>query len=161
VTPRLRWHLHLGDFRDEMLRPDLPLPHAIFYDPYSPRSNVEMWTLEHFCNLRRRLGHAVPCLLSNYTRSRPVRVTLLMAGFVVGVGTAIGEKEETTLASNDTQEILRPLARDFLEGTRVSPAGSPLRGSVYATQAIGVEDFAALAASEQFRQTGDLGQVSN
>ncbi len=152
VNPRIRWYLHLGDFREQMLRTDLPVPQAIFYDPYSPSSNVEMWTLEHFKKLRQRLDGVPPCLLSNYTRSTLVRVTWLMAGFIVGVGTAIGDKEEATLASNSPVEIHRPLSREFLKKVYLSHASAPLRGQSYAIERISEEDFEVLQLSEQFRR---------
>ncbi len=151
ISPRMSWHLHLGDFRHEMLRSDLAAPQAIFYDPYSPRGNVEMWTLEHFQNFRRRLDGSAPYLLSNYTRSTIVRVTWLLAGFHVGVGAAIGEKEETTLASNCPSEILQPLPRKFLQKVFISHASAPLRGARYAIEKISDEDFAQLEHAPHFQ----------
>ncbi|HYR58257.1 MAG TPA: MnmC family methyltransferase, partial [Chthoniobacteraceae bacterium] len=70
---RVRWHLHRGDFRT--LLAATPPPHAILYDPYSPRANPELWSLDHFAKLAARLDPARGCLWSNYTRSTAVRVT--------------------------------------------------------------------------------------
>jgi hypothetical protein len=41
-------------------------------------------------------------------------VTLLLAGFYVGIGASVGEKAETTVASNSLELIERPLGRDWL-----------------------------------------------
>lgn len=151
LTPRIRWYLHLGDFREVMLRSDLPAPHSIFYDPYSPRGNVDMWNLEHFQNLRKRLDDDRPCLLTNYTRSTYVRVTWLMAGFAVGIGTSIGEKEETSLASNSLLLLERPLLPSWLVRVKISHSSAPLRGPTYAVGPITDEDYACVADQSQFR----------
>ncbi len=143
----VRWQLHHGDFR--ALPGAAPAPHAILYDPYSPRANPELWTLDHFTALAARLDPARECLLSNYTRSTAVRVTLLLAGFFAGRGTATGEKDETTLASNSRAMLARPFDRDWLARVRRSTAAAPLRGGG-AAGAIAEEDFARLAAHPQF-----------
>ncbi|MCX6127780.1 MAG: MnmC family methyltransferase, partial [Proteobacteria bacterium] len=120
--------------------------------------NVEMWTLEHFQKLQQRLAASPPYLVSNYTRSTIVRVTLLLAGFIVGIGTAIGDKEETTLASNSLSEILKHLPRDFLKKAYLSHASAPLRGQTYAIEPIAAEDFDRLQVSKQFRTAAILTQ---
>lgn len=143
-----RWYLHEGDFRETMGGP--PAPHAIFYDPYSLQSNPEMFALEHFVRMRGCLNEAAPCLLTNYTRSTAVRVTLLLAGFCVGRGEATGEKEETTIASNDLSLLERPLDRDWLERVKRSTNGAPLRDARQGSAPISGDDAAALAALPQF-----------
>jgi len=109
LSQRLQWSLHVGDFRETIKDLSIPSPHTVIYDPYSPVGNPEMWALEHFSNLYRRLDPEIPCLLTNYTRSTSVRVTLLLSGFCVGVGTEVGEKAETTVASNRVEMLERPL----------------------------------------------------
>ena len=123
-----RWQAHLGDF-PALLEDtgELPAPHAVFYDPYSPTVNPEMWTLETFAALHARLRADTPCLLTTYTRSTAVRVTLLLAGFFVGVGGATGEKDETTVAAN-TPALLATSARARLAGERrCTPRRTPRR----------------------------------
>lgn len=151
LTPRIRWYLHVGDFRETM-HLDIPAPHSIFYDPYSPRGNVDMWNLENFTALRKRLDPNRPCLISNYTRSTYVRVTWLLAGFSVGVGTSIGEKEETSLASNSLELLRNPLKPSFLVRVKISHSSAPLRGPVFKVGVITPEDYAAVAALTQFHQ---------
>jgi tRNA U34 5-methylaminomethyl-2-thiouridine-forming methyltransferase MnmC len=149
VSPRLTWILHLGDFQKTVMDASLAAPHAIIYDPYSPVGNSEMWSLAHFTRLRSRLDPEAPCLFTNYTRSTAVRVTLLLAGFHVGIGSEIGEKAETSVASNDPRMILRPLERSWLERVRISKNSAPLTGP-YSLAPISDEDFERLRKSPQF-----------
>jgi len=146
----LKWFLHEGDFAQTMHNADLPSPHSIFYDPYSPARNQDMWTLDHFTSLQKRLNPSVPCLWTNYTRSTAVRVSLLMAGFYVGIGCIIGEKDETTVASNSKDLIKIPLHKDWLERVKISNNSAPMRGDSYTMTAILAEDFARLRSHEQF-----------
>ena len=143
----VRWHLHRGDFRARM--GGVPAPHAMLYDPYSPRANPELWTLEHFTSVVGRLDPARACLWSNYTRSTAVRVTLLLAGFFVGPGAATGEKEETTLASTARDLLTARLDDAWLARVGRSTAAAPLRQG-RAAGPISAEDFARLAAHPQF-----------
>jgi hypothetical protein len=107
-----------------------------------------MWTLGHFTRLRARLTE--DCLLTNYTRSTAVRVSWLLAGFYVGVGDAIHEKAETTVAATQAAGILRPLDRKWLARVKVSRNGAPVRGFEYQVVPINEEDYARLSAHPQF-----------
>jgi tRNA U34 5-methylaminomethyl-2-thiouridine-forming methyltransferase MnmC len=149
IDGHITWHLHLGDFRETMQGPQPP-PHSIFYDPYSPRGNVEMWTLEHFARLKDRLDPTRPCLISNYSRSTYVRVTWLLAGFYVGIGAAIGQKEETSLAATHLAELKTPLTKTWLNRVRSSHSSAPLRGPAYHQAPISEDDFARLLLLPQF-----------
>ena len=153
ITPKIRWWFHLGDFRDPLQDRQLSSPHSILYDPYSAIGNMEMWTLEHFQNLWKALDPNVPCLLSNYTRSTAIRTTLLLAGFFVGRGCDIGEKAETTLASNHLDLLQFPLDRSFIERVRLSDNSAPLRSMVYSHSRMNDADFELLQKASQF----DLG----
>ena len=151
---RLRWQLCLDDFPGLLAGSAmLPAPHAIFYDPYSPTANPEMWTLETFTALFRRLRADAPCLLTTYTRSTAVRVTLLLAGFHVGIGGASGEKDETTVATNAPALLDAPLTRGWLEKkVYASTNAAPLRTADggYTRNPISEEDFLWLQAHPQF-----------
>jgi tRNA U34 5-methylaminomethyl-2-thiouridine-forming methyltransferase MnmC len=146
----VQWRLHRGEFRSHLGA--APAPHAILYDPYSPKANPELWTLEHFTRLHACLDPARPCLLSNYTRSTAVRVTLLLAGFFVGHGHATGEKDQTTIAANYFELFEAPLDIAWLERVRRSTAAAPLRAGGTGG-AISAEDLAWLAAHPQFAHT--------
>ena len=152
----VRWQLHLGDFCEWVRRGatsafvDLPAPHAILYDPYSLVSNRAMWTLEHFTNLRACCAPDRPCLLTNYTRSTAARVTLMLAGFVVGRGWAVADKSETTVAATHLELLDSPLDHRWLERVRRSSESAPLRGSGPADGAISPADYDALTRHPQF-----------
>ena len=147
----VRWQFWAGDFREVIRNAQLNAPHAILYDPYSATANPGMWTLEQFTRVRQRTRPDTPCLLTNYTRSTAVRVTLLLAGFFVGRGCAIGEKAETTIASNVPDLLAAPLAAAWLDQVRRSTRSAPLRDAEHCSQKISAEDFAALEAHPQFR----------
>jgi tRNA U34 5-methylaminomethyl-2-thiouridine-forming methyltransferase MnmC len=146
----IEWLFHCEDFRERILDETLPSPDAIFYDPYSPSVNREMWTLDHFERLHRRLNFAKPCLLTNYSRSTAVRTTLMLAGFFVGAGHAVGEKDETTIASNQLKLLEEPLGTEWLERVRNSTNAAPLRGAVHARSPIQEADFDRLRSHPQF-----------
>ncbi len=150
ISPLITWQLHLGDFQETMKSPSLSAPHSIFYDPYSAIGNSEMWTLEHFSALRRCLDPTIPCLLTNYTRSTALRVSLLMAGFSVGIGCEVGEKAETTLATNHLNLLEKPLPVDWLKRVRLSSNSAPLRGKSYSQGPISDTDFEELQGHPQF-----------
>jgi len=151
--PHVRWELHLGDYAERLA--DAPPPNAIFHDPYSPAKNPAMWSVETFEAARRRTlaPGAPPCLLTNYTRSTAVRVTLALAGWFVGIGAPTGEKTETTVAATHVELLERPLGRDWLKRVRASANAAPLRGGAYALYAPGQilpADLERLEALPQF-----------
>ena len=156
---RLHWRLYLADFPARLASPVLlPAPDAIFFDPYSPAVNAEMWTLELFTALHARLSPEAPCLLTTYTRSTAVRVTLLLAGFYVGLGPSTGEKDQTTVAANDLVLLEEPLNCTWLEKkVYASTNAAPLRsGATPLAQApIGGGDYARLRAHPQFSGAGE------
>ena len=119
------WHLHLGDLREGY--PDDSIsstcPEAVLYDPYSPAKNPELWSLKAFQTIREKLK--APCTLATYSRSTSVRVAMLCAGFFVGKGGEVGEKEETTVAATHP-ELVEPLLdalwlRKVMHSTNAEP----------------------------------------
>lgn len=156
----VEWTLHPGDFSTFLLHGEghagsPPSPHAVFFDPYSPAANPEMWTLELFAALRGRAAEPAEggCLLTTYTRSTAVRVTLLLAGWHVGAGAATGEKDETTVAASGPTLLERPLGARWLEKVWASANAAPRRAgqSAEARGPISEEDYAALRAHPQFQ----------
>ena len=148
VAGSVDWHFHRGDFRDFVRTPDatgVPKPDAIFYDPYSPGSNPGMWTMEHFTRLRACLDPVSPCTLTSYSRSTAVRVTLLLAGFFVGRGSATGEKDQTTVVATHRALLAHPLGAEWLGRVERSTRGAPLREGAVAAR-ISPEDLADLRA---------------
>ncbi len=146
----VEWRFHAGDFREAMQDRSIPAPDSVLYDPFSSATNQELWTLEHFQALRARLGDEKGYLLTNYTSSSAMRVTLLMAGYYVGVGAGVGKKKETTVASNRLEWIDRPLTREWLEKRKASQSSAPLRRDDATPKTIVDEDFRLLSRHPQF-----------
>ncbi len=112
------WELRHGDFFQlivaEPARADL-----IFYDPYSPKVNQEMWTVDCFSRLRQRAA-AGGATLFTYSQATPIRVALLHAGFFVGHGLPTGLKKETTQAATRLEDLASPLGPAWFERWRKS-----------------------------------------
>ena len=166
----VNWEFHLGDFPallkswsssfsvsgPNKLKLELqPPPHAILFDAFSPAKNPGMWTLPLFANLFQLLDPRRPCALPTYSRSTILRVTLLLAGFYVGVGHATGEKEETTIAANDLSLISEPLDRRWLDRARRSHSAEPMIEPAYRTAPLSDKTWKKLQSHPQF-QTGKL-----
>jgi queuine tRNA-ribosyltransferase len=89
------WLLLPGDFNTRKF--DAPRPDVIFFDPFSFKTDGELWTLAAFrellavCDLK-------PVELFTYTYSTSVRAAMLAAGFYVAKGRGTGPKAETTIA---------------------------------------------------------------
>ena len=123
------WEVHVADFPTFLTKPaaaKLPPPHVIMFDAFSPGTNPAMWTQPLFANLFRLLSPDRPCALPTYSRSTMLRVTLLLAGFCVGVGHATGQKEETSIAANIPSLITHPLDRRWLQRAHRSISAEPL-----------------------------------
>ena len=153
----VNWEFHLGDFpaliqkaESRKQKVEMPAPDAILFDAYSPARNPAMWTLPLFTNLFQQLDPQRPCAMPTYSRSTILRVTLLLAGFFVGVGHATGEKEETTIAANDLRLIAEPLDARWQARARRSHSAEPMVEPVYRTAPLSETSWQKLAAHPQF-----------
>ena len=148
------WELHLGDF-PALLTPltaeAWPKPHAILFDAFSPAKNPAMWTLPLFTRLFQLLDPQRPCALPTYSRSTIMRVTLLLAGFFVGVGHATGKKEETTIAANTRALLTEPLDHKWLDRARRSHSAEPMAEAVYRIAPLTPESWEKLRQHPQFQ----------
>jgi len=150
----LHWQLHLADFPALLAgsaAQTLPKPHAIMFDAFSPATNPAMWTQGLFKNLFSLLDSNRPCALPTYSRSTMLRVTLLLAGFFVGVGHATGEKEETTIAANRQELIEQPLDRRWLLRAERSNSAEPMWEPVYRQAPLSPSTREQLHQHPQFR----------
>jgi tRNA U34 5-methylaminomethyl-2-thiouridine-forming methyltransferase MnmC len=158
------WELVLADFPSFLGLAEanaLPKPHAILFDAFSPAKNPAMWTLPVFTDMYRLLDPQRPCALATYSRSTMLRVSLLLAGFVVGTGQATGEKEETTIAANGSELIEVPLNGRWLQRARKSNSAEPLREARYRQAPLSAESWERLATHPQFASRGGLGVPSD
>jgi queuine tRNA-ribosyltransferase len=120
--PGLTWRLALGDATASLAT----LPEAadlVFWDPFSPKANPELWTVAAFAALRARC--APGCTLFTYSTATATRSALLLAGFHVGVGDPSGPKEETTAAALPPAAPERPLDARWLARLARSSAAWP------------------------------------
>ena len=150
----VRWDLHLADFPGLVASSQaeaLAKPHLIMFDAFSPAKNPAMWTLPLFAILFRLLDPARPCVLPTYSRSTLLRVTLLLAGFFVGVGHATGEKEETTIATNSLALLEEPLDGRWLQRASRSSSAEPMLAPCYRQAPLSEENRRRLEAHPQFR----------
>lgn len=147
------WQFHLEDFPTFLAQPAaslLPKPHAILFDAFSPAKNPAMWTLPLFTRLFKLLDPQRPCLLPTYSRSTIMRVTLLLAGFFVGVGHATGKKEETTIAANTLKWLDEPLDRRWLARAGRSHSAEPMVENAYRIAPLSAPFLEKLQAHPQF-----------
>lgn len=139
-THRTSWRLCHGELLEALAR-ETALADIVFWDPFSPKVNPELWTVAAFAVVRRAAGDH--CTLFTYSASTAVRSALLLAGWAVGVGDSIGEKAQTTAAAVTATDLARPLDRQWL--ARLSRPDAPLPGDAPP------DLVARLAASPQFR----------
>lgn len=147
------WTVNVGDFPTALASSEAhgwDKPDAILFDAFSPAKNPAMWTLPLFHRIYELLEPKRPCAMPTYSRSTMLRVTLLLAGFFVGAGQAIAEKEETTIAANDLALIDRPLGKDWLKRARNSTCAEPLREPAYTRAPISESGWEALQKHPQF-----------
>jgi len=119
---RVTWRLAQGEALEQLAaapeRADL-----VFWDPFSPKANPELWTVRAFAVLRERC--APGAALFTYSTATAVRAALLLAGFTVGVGDPSGPKEETTAATLPPAAPARPLDARWLRRLERSSAPFP------------------------------------
>ncbi|MFH1506572.1 MAG: MnmC family methyltransferase [archaeon] len=71
---------------------------ACFLDPFSPKKQPELWTLDFFKDIRKVLKPGA--VLATYSCARVVRDNLKKAGFQVKDGPVVGRKSPGTIAIN-------------------------------------------------------------
>ncbi len=162
---QVEWTLEPGDFpallkswsssfslsdADTLKRELQHAPHAILFDPHSPKKNPAMWTARLFADLFHQLDPQRPCALATFTRSTMARVSLLLGGFFVGVGHPSGLKEETTVAANRLDLLDEPLDRRWLERAKCSHSAEPLSGPGYRQAPLSPETWDKLRQHPQF-----------
>jgi tRNA U34 5-methylaminomethyl-2-thiouridine-forming methyltransferase MnmC len=86
--------------------------HAIFQDPFSPKKNPTLWTVEWFNELKSMSNPEVR--LSTYSSSVSIRKSLIAAGFKIENRKGFGNKRTMTkakLTGETSQELLNELSR--------------------------------------------------
>lgn len=112
-SARAGWRLVLGDALTELARLPACAFDVVFWDPYSPRTNPALWTEQAFAAARRVCRDGAT--LHTYGAATATRSALLLAGFHVGFGPALGKKQRhATLAATRLGDLARPLDRAWL-----------------------------------------------
>jgi queuine tRNA-ribosyltransferase len=119
---RVLWRLVPGDVR-ETLAAEAAKADLVFWDPFSPRANPELWTLAAFAALRARCADGARVF--TYSTATATRSALLLAGFFVGAGDPSGPKQETTAAAVGPGRLARPLDARWLARLARSSAPFP------------------------------------
>ncbi len=115
------WQLRLGALPYSLESEAAASADVVFWDPFSPSANPELWTLQAFVALRRvcRAGATV----HTYSGATSARSALLLAGFAVGLGEPVSAGRVATIAAVDASDLECPLDRRWFE--RLSRSSVP------------------------------------
>lgn len=118
---RTRWRCIVGTLPDTLGELPDAAADVVFWDPFSPKANPQLWTMRAFRALRRvcRAGATV----HTYSGATATRSALLLAGFAVGVGPETGANKSATFAATDARDVLAPLDARWLE--RIARSSAP------------------------------------
>jgi SAM-dependent methyltransferase len=147
-SPGLDWRLVDGDILSGLAALPAESADVVFWDPFSPGKNPELWTLAAFQALRRvcRAGASV----HTYSGATAIRAALLLAGFRVGLGETIAPGKRATVAALPPFELGEPLDGRWLERLERSSAPFPADAPPDAlARARAHPQFAAPAQSSQ------------
>lgn len=112
----ISWELREGDFYD-LIDHEKHKAHIIFFDPYSPKVNNDMWGAQVFKKLRAKSRESFEggTVLYTYSRATRIRSALIKAGFYVGYGNPTGFKTETTEASTVYENLKSPVGQEWID----------------------------------------------
>jgi queuine tRNA-ribosyltransferase len=96
-TARTRWHVQRGELPDALAAAPEVRADVVFWDPFSPRANPELWRYAAFAALRARCRAG--CTVHTYGGATATRAALLLAGFEVGLGPVTGTDKRGTIAT--------------------------------------------------------------
>jgi queuine tRNA-ribosyltransferase len=120
----LSWRLRLGELPTTFREEPSSRVELVFWDPFSPRQNPELWSVRAFRELHRLCARSVT--VHTYSSATATRSALLLAGFFVGLGDRAGDKQaNTTVAALELERLARPLDARWLERLGRSSAPFP------------------------------------
>lgn len=112
-----------GDARDTVRLLSENIFDAIFFDPFSPSRNPELWTSHFFMEMYRVMKEGA--ILTTYSSAFHIRAAMLEAGLTVGRGPSVGGKREGTLASKGC--AIQPLSSSEITAIRCDPKSVSFR----------------------------------
>ncbi len=122
ATDRTSWRLILDDLPGSLARAG-GRADIVFWDPFSPKASPELWNIATFTALRAACAERAT--VHTFGTATSTRAALLLSGFAVGRGPAIGRKTESTIAALDRRDLDAPLDRRWLERFLRSSAPLP------------------------------------
>ena len=122
ASPWTTWRLVLGELPGSLAEAARPAD-VVFWDPYSPRANPELWSAAAFAALRSRV--AARATVHTYSAATSTRAAMLLGGFAVGAGPSTGTMGQTTVGAVDPADLAQPLDRRWLDRLRRSSAPLP------------------------------------
>jgi len=139
-TARTTWCLREGDLLERFAVEAPASADVVFWDPFSPKANAELWTLAAFAALRKlcRDGATV----HTYSGATATRAALLLAGFFVGTGREGGSGKQSTVAATRMEALAHPLDARWVE--RLGRSSAPLPADA------APDAFRAIAEHPQF-----------
>jgi queuine tRNA-ribosyltransferase len=117
------WRASLGELPSTLRAEPPASADIVYWDPFSPRANPELWSVGAFAALRLlcRDGATV----HTYSGATATRTALLLAGFAVGFGDVLSPGRQATVASTRPEDLAKPLDRRWLERLARSSAPDP------------------------------------
>jgi queuine tRNA-ribosyltransferase len=150
LSARTEWQLRAGELAANLELEPAGSADVVFWDPFSPRANPELWSVAVFAKLRRLCREGAT--LHTYSGATSVRSALLLAGFAVGVGAQVSAGKFSTCAALRMQDLVAPLDRRWLARLSRSSAPFPADAPADALAVIGrLPQFAAAASARSNR----------
>jgi tRNA U34 5-methylaminomethyl-2-thiouridine-forming methyltransferase MnmC len=106
-APGVRWELRQGDFV-QLIQVEPRRADIVFYDPFSHRTNPELWSVPVLQAVYRSRRPGSGQRLVTYSSAFGVRAALLLAGYFVGEGVRL-DGRPTTLAATSFADLEQPL----------------------------------------------------
>jgi len=116
----IRLTLIEGDARKKIKEIKAPFD-AVFLDPFSPRKNPELWTVEFFRQILERMTETA--ILATYSAATPVRCGLKEAGLRIGPGPGDAMKRGGTIATKNGE--IAALSGKETKRLEISPERTP------------------------------------
>ncbi len=117
---RTAWRASVGELPSTLLAEPPASADVVFWDPFSPRANPELWTVAAFTALRRACREGAT--VHTYSGATAVRTALLLAGFAVGLGDMLRAGRQATVAATRGADLAAPLDRRWLDRVSRSSA---------------------------------------
>jgi queuine tRNA-ribosyltransferase len=119
---RTAWRATLGELPSTLLAEPAASADVVYWDPFSPRANPELWNVAAFTALRRACREGAT--VHTYSGATAVRSALLLAGFAVGFGDVLQAGRQATVAATRASDLADPLDGRWLD--RLTRSSAPL-----------------------------------